>query len=63
MALGSTQPLTDMIPGVFLGVKGIQCIRLTTSLPSVGQLSRKWGDSTSYNPMGLHGLLKGYFGA
>jgi hypothetical protein len=34
--------------------------RLTTSPPSVSQLSREnVGASTSHNPMGLHGLLQG----
>jgi hypothetical protein len=36
----------------------IQRIRLTTSPPSVSQLSRKYvGTSMSHNPVGLHGLL------
>jgi hypothetical protein len=61
MALGSTQPLTEMsnrnLPG---GVKGGQCIRLTTLPPSVSQLSREnLGASMSYSPTGLHGLLQG----
>ena len=35
MTLGSTQPLTEMsIPGVFPGVKGGRCLRLTTMPPS-----------------------------
>jgi hypothetical protein len=42
MALGSTQPLTEMstrnIPG---GVKGGRHVRLTALLPSVSQLSGK----------------------
>jgi hypothetical protein len=61
MALGSTQPLTEMstrnLPG---GVKGSRHVRLTTSPPSVGRLSRQnVGASTSHNPMGLHGMLQG----
>jgi hypothetical protein len=61
MALGSTQPLTEMstrnLPG---GVKGGWHVGLTTLLPSVSRLSRQnVGASTSCNPMGLHGLLQG----
>jgi hypothetical protein len=61
MVLGSTQLLTEMsirnLPGVqrAAGIQG-----LTTSPPSVSQLSREYvGASTSHNPMGLHGLLQG----
>jgi hypothetical protein len=40
------------------GVKGGQCIRLTT-LPSVSRLSREdVGTSTSHNPMGLHTIYR-----
>jgi hypothetical protein len=61
MAMGSTQPLTEMstknLPG---RIKGGQHVRLTNSLPSVSRLSREnVGASTSHNPMGLHGLLQG----
>jgi hypothetical protein len=61
MALGSTQPLTEMssrnIPGE---VKGGRLVRLTTLPPFVTRLSRENVEvSTSHNPMGLHGLLQG----
>jgi hypothetical protein len=48
------------VPRTYLGIKGGQRVRLTTSPPSVSRLSREnVGGSTSHNPVGLHGLLQG----
>jgi hypothetical protein len=61
MALGSTQPLTEMstrnIPGgkgrLARGADNLTAICEPICLESVGA-------STSHNPMGLHDLLQGY---
>jgi hypothetical protein len=61
MAMGLTQPLTKLSIRTIPEAKISQSIRLTTSLPSVNWLSRKWnvGALTSHNPIGLQGLLRG----
>jgi hypothetical protein len=40
MALGSTQSLKKLVPGIFLGLKGCRRVRLTTSPWSVSRLFR-----------------------
>jgi hypothetical protein len=59
MALGLTQPLTEMSTRNLPWGKGGQHVGLTTLPPSVSRLSRQnVGASTSHNPMGFHGLLQ-----
>jgi hypothetical protein len=57
MALGSTQPLTEMstrnLKKRNMGVKGGQCIGLTTLLPSGSCLSKKCGSLKLSQPKGL----------
>jgi hypothetical protein len=54
VALGSTQPLTEMNTRNLSGD-----VRLTTSPPSVSRQSKNVGTSTSHNVIVLHGILKG----
>jgi hypothetical protein len=61
MALGSTQPLTEMSIGIFLGVKSGRRVGLTTLPPYMSRMSENVGDSTSRNPNGLHGLYRENF--
>jgi hypothetical protein len=50
MALGSTQPLTEMSTRNFPGDKSGRRIGLTTLQPSVSRMSENVGTSTSRNP-------------
>jgi hypothetical protein len=62
MALGSTQPLTEMSTRNFPGGK-FRLERQADNLTAICEpiVYKKMGTSTSHNPMGLHGLLQGQF--
>jgi hypothetical protein len=60
MALGSTQPLTEMSTRNLPGGKERPARKTDNLKPSVSRLSTEnVGASTFHNPMGLHGLLQG----
>jgi hypothetical protein len=56
MALGSTQPLTEMSTRNFHGDKNGRRVGLTTLPPFMSRMSENVGASISCNPKGLHGL-------
>jgi hypothetical protein len=60
MALVSTQPLTEMSTRNLPGGKG-RPARKADNLTAICEpiVLNNVGDSTSHNPMGLHGLLTG----
>ena len=53
MALGSTQPLTEMSTRGISWGKGGRCVRLTNLLPSCTDCPEILGASTSWSPKGL----------
>jgi hypothetical protein len=59
MALGSTQPLTEMSTRNLPGGKGQPARKADKLTPSVSRFSiENVGVSTSHNPMGLYSLLQ-----
>jgi hypothetical protein len=58
MALGSTQPLTERVPGVFPGDKGRRCVRLTTLPPSCAVVMKS-GNLNFLEPSGPLQACKG----
>jgi hypothetical protein len=60
MALGSTQPLTEMSTRNLPGGKGRPAREADNLTPNLwGDFLENVGASTSHNPMGLHGPLQG----
>ena len=58
MALGSTQPLTEMSTRVFPGGKGGRCVRLTTLPPSCAVIMKS-GNLNFLEPSGHLGPVMG----
>jgi hypothetical protein len=61
MALGSTQPLTEMSSEIILGVKSGRRVGLITLPPSMSRMSENVKAWTSRNPKGLQGLYRNNF--
>jgi hypothetical protein len=59
MALGSTQPLTEMSARNLPGVKDGRPAHKTENLTAICESIKNMGASTSHNPLGLHCLLLG----
>jgi hypothetical protein len=59
MALGSTQPLTEMSTRNLSGGKERPARRAEKLAPSLSRMSENVGASTSRKPKGLHGLYRG----
>jgi hypothetical protein len=59
MALGSTQPLTEMSTRNLLGGKGRPARKADNLIAISADCLENVGASTSHNPMVLHGLLQG----
>jgi hypothetical protein len=61
MALGSTQPLTEMSNRNLPVGKKRPELRAETLPPSVSRMSENVGASTSHNPKELHGMYRDSF--
>jgi hypothetical protein len=61
MALGSTQPLTELSTRNLPGGKSGRRLGLTSLPPSMSRMSENVGVSTSRNPKGLHCLYRDNF--
>jgi hypothetical protein len=59
MALGSTQPLTEMNTRNLPGCEGRAEHKADNLTAIYESILENVGASTSHNPMGLHGLLQG----